>query len=350
MRLTLCLPGLLLPAQALRDTASDLPLPALALLLGRGRVVPTPAGTSHGWLAASLDLPALPAAALRVLGSGGVPGDADWLCLDPVHLKVHRRGLTLGDPTDLDLSDAEDAALRAALAPVFADFGELIGGAPGHWHIQLTAPCALDTLPLPQAAGYDVDPAYPGGASGTAWRRQLSEAQTVLHAHAVNRERAAAGRPVINALWPWGQGALPAPCRLDYDLVATRDAVVVGLAQRCNVAVRTPPKRYEDAAGSRLVLLDDLARPARQLEAMAWRDALSRLEQDWFSPLVDALRARRCKALTLVGFGAGKGFELQVSATDLWKIWRGPQPLADLAHFAEPTAPGEPAELHGPAR
>jgi hypothetical protein len=42
------------------------------------------------------------------------------------------------------------------------------------------------------------------------WRHAINEAQMVLHAHPVNQARQAAGQPVVNSLWPWGGGRLPA--------------------------------------------------------------------------------------------------------------------------------------------
>jgi hypothetical protein len=331
MRLTLCLPGLLLPRQALLDTAGDLELPALSRLLGHGRRTQCGGADLYGWLAQQAGLPALPAAPLRLLGADGLPGDSNWLCLDPVHLKVHRRGVTLADPRKLALDAAEDAGLRATLAPLFAGVGELVGGAPGEWHLRLAAPAALLTVALPQAAGYDVDPLHPGGDDGKAWRTLLAEAQTLLHAHPVNRAREAAGQPVINSLWPWGQGTLPAPRPLAFTAVAADDRVALGWARHCGAATTAPAAAYADGSGTVLVVLEDLAGPARDLDALRWREALTRLEGAWFAPLVAALRSRRCTALTLAGFGVDHSVELQVAPVDLWKFWRAPRALPEFA-------------------
>lgn len=327
MRLTVCLPGLLLPPQALLDSAGDLPLPALATLLGRGRVRRRLPAGDHAWLAEAVGLPALPAAALRMLAVGGDPGQAHWLCLDPVHLKVHRRGIVLDDPATLALDADEDAALRAALAPLFGELGALAGGAVGQWHLRLAEPATLETVPLPQAAGRDIDP---GQRLPARWRSLLAEAQTALHAHPVNRRREAAGKPAANSLWPWGGGALPARMSSPWSAVATRDPVVAGLARHLGASLAPVPARFADATAD-LVVLDELTGPARSLDALAWREALSGLERDWFAPLAHALRSGGVDGVTLAGFGGDGGIEVELTRIDLWKFWRRPRGLAEVA-------------------
>ena len=331
MRLTLCLPGLLLPRQALLDTVADLELPALSGLLGRGRLHRDAPAAHYDRLMQRWNLGDFPAAALRLLGEGGAPGDACWLGLDPVHLSVDRRGVKLDDPAELALNAAEDAALRATLAPLFADLGELSAAVPGHWHLRLASHCELVTLPLPQAAGYGVDPALPGGHDGMRWRRLLAEAQTLLHDHAVNREREAAGRPGVNSLWPWGPGQLATPLSAPFDAVWSDDPLLRGLAHASGLAGRKPPPAYENAAGHILAVIDDLTGPARSLDAFDWRATLARLEQDWFAPVANALRHGRCKALHIAAFGPDASLELDVARSDLLKFWRRPLPLTRLA-------------------
>lgn len=331
MRLTLCLPGLLLPHQALIDTVSDLELPALSHLLGRGRLHRDMPAAHYDRMMQRWDLDALPAAALRLLGEGGNPGDAEWLCLDPVHFSVHRRGVKLDDPTALDLSADEDAALRAALAPFLADLGELTATAPGHWYLRLRTSCELVTTALPDAAGKPVDPVLPGGHDGMPWRQRLAEAQVLLHGHAVNRAREAAGRPTIDSLWPWGQGRLARPLARPFDTLWSTDPVAQGLGRASGIAVGATPQRFEDAAGSVLAIVGDLAAPARSLDALAWREALERLEAHWFAPTVAALRSGRCTGLHLAAFGPDASLDLDVGRSDLLKIWRRPLALARLA-------------------
>ncbi len=332
MRLTLCLPGLLLPRQALLDTVSDFQLPALMRLLGQGRLhrdIPT---AHYVRVMQRWELEELPAAALRLFGEGGEPEADDWICLDPVHLGVDRRGVKLEDPAQLALTAAEDADLRAAVAPLFAGLGELSATRPGHWHLRLAGGgFALVTRALPDAIGGYVDPALPGGHDGADWRRLLAEAQIVLHAHPVNRARDAAGRPTVDHLWPWGEGRLQGRFAAPFDALWTHDSVLLGLARASSIAGRPPPAAFEKAPGNVAVVVDDLATPARRLDALAWRETLARIERDWLAPAVDAVMRGRCSSLHVAAFGADASLDIDVSRLDLLKFWRRPQPLARLA-------------------
>ncbi|MGE5466029.1 MAG: hypothetical protein ACM3Y9_01265 [Ignavibacteria bacterium] len=331
MRLTLCLPGLLLPRQALRDTVSDLRLPALMRLLGRGRLHRDVPAAHYVRVMQRWDLEELPAAALRVLGEGHEPGGDDWLCLDPVHLDVDRRGVRLADPEALALSAEEDAALREAVAPLFSDHGELSATRPGHWHLRLREDSPLVTQPLPDAIAQYLDPALPGGEAGARWRRLLAEAQPLLHAHPVNRARETGGRMTVNHLWPWGEGRIPASVQAPFDALWSRDPVMLGLARASGIPGGTPPPRFEAAQGSVVAVVDDLVAAARGLDALAWRDTLTRIETDWIAPALEAVAAGRCSSLHLAGFGPDMSIDIDLTRFDLLKFWRSPQPLARLA-------------------
>ncbi len=209
--LTLIVPGLIWTRQALADLTYDLPLPAFTTLLGRGRLRHLPPRSTAALLAEASGLTApLPSAALRwraLNEASGTDENCDWLCLDPVRLRLDQRSVTVNDPQHLDLSGEESAALAVSLAPTFAGLGQLEVVSPGHWNLRLLAG-APAFQPLPEAAGRAASP-LPLDAAYAPWRHALNEAQMVLHAHPVNQARDAAGKPVINSLWPWGGGRLP---------------------------------------------------------------------------------------------------------------------------------------------
>lgn len=344
MRLTLFVPGLFLPGEVHADTVHDLAAPALALIAGRGRRGSPPAD----WLAAAFGLPApLPAAALRKLGAGEAAtaneprhrqaAEGEILCIDPVHWKVSREGVTLDDPARLALDAAEAQALIAAIQPLFADWGEIAASAPERWEMRLARPPALETRPLPEAIGRPVDPRLPAGADGREWRARLAEAQTVLHAHPVNRTREDQGRPTINSLWPWGQGALPQASRSDFTAAWSADPLVAGLCALAGIPCAAPPDCFAPAAGHLLCCNETLAQPARALDAFAWRGALLALEEHWLAPALAALRSGRLRELRLIGTrhgGAPATAAFTLTRGDLLRFWRRPQPLASLTEAA----------------
>ena len=332
--LTLIVPGLIWTRQALADLTFDLPLPAFTTLLGRGRLTQRPPQGSTELLAEFTGLAApLPAAALRRFALREHPGEANWLCLDPVRLNFHERSLIVDDPRHLQLSDEEATALAVALAPTLAALGQLEVLSPGSWNLRLhaTAPAFQD---LHDAAGRSAAP-LPSGPAHAPWRHALNEAQMVLHAHPVNQARQAAGLPVVNSLWPWGGGRLPEPDGLPsvalHDALWSNDPVVQGIARLLQIDDAALPAGYSGrAARAPLAVMDALEHSARTGDAIAWRDELARFEADWLAPLLGALRAGRLDALRLLAPGDLAAAELQVSRRDLWKFWRKPRALAEM--------------------
>jgi hypothetical protein len=329
MHLTLLVPGLLLPVEILENTAYDLTASTLSLILGSGER----RALEADWLPTAFGLDHVPAGALRKVGAGRT-ASGEWICLDPVRWHVASEGVTLDDPSKLDLNEAESAALIEAVQPLFVDWGELSASAPGRWELQLKKGIALETQPLPTAIHQAIDPRLPGGADGSAWRLLLAEAQTILHAHPVNRQREADNRPTVNSLWPWGQGRLPDAIQANFKLVLSDDPVVAGLCAHAGMPCLLPPDRYQPANGRVLVILDSLATSARTLEALAWREALLTFERNWLAPAIVALKRGECTELRLIGTrvgGAPASVAYALKRSDLLRFWRKPRPLTELA-------------------
>ncbi len=331
--LTLIVPGLIWTRQALADLTYDLPLPAFTTLLGRGRLRRRPPQTGTAALAEILGLATpLPAAALRRFALHDHPGDADWLCLDPVRLSIQQYSLIVDDPQQLKLTDEESSALADSLAPVLAGLGHLEVISAQAWNLKLTAP-APAFQPLPEATGRAAA-LLPLDAAYTPWRHAINEAQMLLHVHPVNSAREAAGQAVVNSLWPWGGGRLPdsSDCISAHDLLWSDDPVAQGIARLQQFDCVPLPAAFA-AAGTRrpLAVYEALEQPARVGDALVWRDELARFEADWLLPAVDALRSGRLDALRLLAPGDSASAELQVSRGDLWKFWRKPCALSELA-------------------
>lgn len=332
--LTLIVPGLIWTRQALADLTGDLPLPAFSALLGHGRLTRHPPQGSTELLAAAAGIaPPLPAAALRWLALRDHPGTADWLCLDPVRLDFHERRLIVDDPRHLQLSAEEAAALAVSLAPTLAELGSLEVLAPDRWNLRLhtAAPVFQD---LREAIGRAAV-ALPPHAAYAPWRKAISEAQTVLHAHPVNQARADAGKPVANSLWPWGGGRLPEAApgagSVRHDALWSDDAVAQGIARLLQIDGRPLPARFADNAWRMpLAMIEALESPARRGDALAWRAQLSWLEAAWLAPVQQALGSGRLDALRLIAPGDEGCTELRVDRRDLWKFWRKPAALTAL--------------------
>lgn len=324
--LHLLLPGLLWPARALQDMVFDLSLPALSWLLGRGRVEFAAAPDTLQWQAAVVGLPQLPVAALRI-ASQALEASDRWLCLDPIHLRVERTQLIVEDPAALQLSPAEAADLKADLAPLLAELGELHLGSAHEWHLHLHVASDIRTTPLPDAIGLNGDSLMPSASNVRLWRRLLNEVQMTLHEHPVNQARQARGLPPVNSLWPWGEGAFDVAAAPEWQVIHATGSQWQGLARHLGSEWQNAPHAYRPTAGKTLVLLNTLDTAARQRDAMQWRHAMQTLEQDWFAPLQQALQNGSLQQLVLHGQGAGQCLTATVKRSDCLRFWRRPVAL-----------------------
>ncbi|HEY8857512.1 MAG TPA: hypothetical protein VIM43_09170 [Rugosibacter sp.] len=345
--LTFIVPGLIWPHQALLDLTRGLShdptqhhaLPAFSTLLGRGELTRLPPCTLHQAVSRVFDLASpLPAAALRglALGAQESSNTDDWLCLDPIHLRVEQTRLCVEDPQLLGLSAAEAESLAVSLAPTFSALGTLQILTPGTWNFRLNKNTPALTL-LPPLAEHIARAALPlpKGEATAPWRHAINEANMVLHTHPVNLAREAAGKLTINTLWPWGNGCLPVSAikmAPPFEAFRGNEIVAQGAAIHQGIPVKNLPSHFENLMiHNALILLDPLELPARSGDTDAWRAALLRLETDWFAPLLASLKRGQIKQLCLIASGEAASFELNIRRHHLWQFWRSAAPLTVLA-------------------
>src|SRR6185503_10052242 len=261
-------------------------LPALELLLARGRCASASAQRAEDWLRDAFELgdDPLPAGALSVLGAGGEPGDALWARADPVHLQLMRDRLILVPGAALDVTREEADALAAALG-----FQVLT---PTAWaaRVDFTA----EAPPPLEMAGREVEL-----RSHSPAHAALNEAQMALHEHPVNAAREARGVPAVNSVWLWGSGRAPKAALGRWKSVSADDPLALGLARLAGAQHNPAAASADDwlrrmpEDGRHLVLLDELRVP------VDYQEKLARLERDWFAPLLAALRAGRIGMVTI---------------------------------------------------
>lgn len=211
----------------------------------------------------------LPWAAVHARQDGLEPSDLAWGELTPAHWHVGAEQVSLGDPAQLGLAEAESRALLEAVRPLFEDEGwTLAWGAPLRWY---GAHASLDGLPcasVDRVVGRSVDLWLRGEGSGAGdprlrrLRRLQNEVQMLLHTHPVNQQREDRGALPVNSFWLSGCG-------------------------------RARPLRRPDD----LQLLDTLRAPALAEDWTAWAEAWRGLDA---GPIEAAWQhARRGQALRL---------------------------------------------------
>ncbi|TDR73931.1 hypothetical protein [Paludibacterium purpuratum] len=334
MHLTLSIPGLSwLDAHDAAAVAADLSLPALATLLGRGRLTIAPCRRSVR-LGAPFGLAQLPMAQAAADLDGLSTHGRYWLLADPVTWRIDRDRALLADAGVMRIDRQEADALIEALNRHFADDGLLFHApAPARWYVSLSAAPDAGFHSLPDVVGENVDDFLPHGPDGLMLSRMLNEAQMLLFTHPVNEAREARGEPRINSLWLWGAGELP-PLMRSAALYSDQPLQAV-LAQLDGGEARAVPWSFAALEAetpwpaSAWVELDRLLGAAQYRDSWGWREALLVLEQDWFAPLLQALRQGSLRGVTLLSHGE-LAIEAHVGRGDLWKFWRRPRTLSSL--------------------
>ncbi len=128
--------------------------------------------------------------------------------MTPVHLHLGTEQVTMTDPDTLSLDDADARALFDALQPLFADEGfDLLWGAALRWYLVHDSLADWPAASLDRVIGRNIDPWLTDAPGARLWPRLQSEAQMLLHAHAVNTRREAQGLSPVNSVWLSGCGA-----------------------------------------------------------------------------------------------------------------------------------------------
>jgi hypothetical protein len=339
MHCHLVVPDLFWPDREARDVYAGLATPALALIIARGRKVPSAVEGLDGWLARRFDLDPdapLPAGPYRLDGDGGAPGDGGtWLCADPVHLRVDRDRLVLADAALLAVTPDESAAIVESLDRHFAPAGyRFVAPAPERWYLRSERPVDVAMTPLELARGRTLDAIFPEGPAGGKWRALVNEAQMLLHDHPVNARREAHGQPAINSIWPWGAGVWRTlKARVGGRWLA--DAPLPrGLARAASLPCGMLPQGFDamiaeqPSEGVVHVVLEAPMQAVARGDRDAWQAAITAVETDWAAPALAALRARRIGMVSVHAPGAGHCLDVETAGGDLRYFWRRPRALA----------------------
>jgi hypothetical protein len=279
-------------------------LPALELLLARGRATRAEPQGAAAWLGRACGLDPVPAGALTA-------GEAGFrLRADPVHYRVLRDRVVILPPAALDAPAAD--ALVATLNRHFAGRRAFRAVTTRAW-VMTSAPAPIDAPPAAEVFGRDLAECLPAAP----WPALLNEIQMALHDHPANEGREAAA----NGVWLWGAGELPAAVRAPWRSIASGDALARGLARAAGIEAHAAPR----AAAEWLAALPGEGRHLAQLGALE-----SAMDDAWFAPLLEALRAGRLGMLTLHAPEAGLAVE--AARLDLRRFWRRARPLDSHAH------------------
>jgi len=310
-------------------------LPALEMLLARGRCTSNASQHLEAWLRDAFGLGDTPlaAGALTLLGAGGDPGADCWSRADPVDLRLLRDRVILVPGAALQVKREEAEALCAALNAHFGSRMQTRVVAPDRWVARFEKEIDIDAEAPVELSGRDVELSRPGGPGGSFSHKMLNEAQMVLHSHPVNEAREARGEPAVNSVWLWGGGRLPKVGTEHWHSVSADDPLALGLARAASIRHRPLGRSAAEwldrmpEEGRYLMVLDPLRVPLALGASGEYQDAVAAIERDWAAPLLAALRQGRVGMVSIHVPDAGECASYETIRGDLRRFWRRPKAL-----------------------
>lgn len=332
-QLTIVLPFALPMAELAKDLIRAMNAPALAALLSRtnshsviiddssGRALP-----HENWLARALGLQrdnAGPAPFAQAAMRGyGLPTDGGcWFLVHPVTIQIARKHLQMDDPRHLTLDEADGRALFDAARPYFDELGTpLVYGDARTWFVRADDWAGLDTASPDAATGHNLSDWTPQGANALPSRKLQNEVQMLWYENAVNEARQQRGLGVINSFWMWGGAAQPAPKSVP---------VFTSGVPPWTAALAEPARRdatldaiLNEKLAQALVVVGSLSADGLAEDWSSWLMHMQQLEQQWFVPLLAAVKDGRIGSLKLVLSNRDRHAEFSTSKNAQRKFWR----------------------------
>ena len=334
MPLDLIIPDLLLHPSA-PESMLGLRLPWVERWLVRAERQRIALRGLNAWLARAFSLAEPPPVGAVTLAADDKPAPGTWLRADPVHLRIAGDAVILHDAAALEITADEAAHLLAALQSHFAVDGiEFSAPVPDRWYARVPDGEDPRTTALEEAVGRNVFGLLPKGSGRINWGSAITEAQMVLAAHPANAAREAAGKPPINSVWFWGEGAAPATVTSPYALAYAGDPFAVGLARLAGIRAlpaATSLDRVDAVRPEEWVLAvdDRLTAAVRAGDEARWIDAARALDDSWFARLGEA--AQRFEGMRLVLPGPRDTLVATISPGARWRWFRKRKALATHA-------------------
>ncbi|WP_432377505.1 hypothetical protein [Duganella sp. P38] len=332
--ITLALPFALPPPELAPDLVRALQAPALAALLARNsnsrydvfdndsRVLP-----HEAWLAHQLGLSGAPdgaatgaplaTACMRGCGLGAQAAQGHWFLLQPAHVQISRTHMLLTELRSLQVSEADSRGLYEIARPYFEDAGKtLLHGAPGLWFMRADDWGGLNTASPDVTTTQSMTDWLPEGEHARDFRRLQNEVQMLWHEHPVNQARQARGLQPINSCWLWGGAGPAAP--------AASVAIGDGTPWMNALAASTQPTAQQLIAQPGTLMLAGLIAPAQAGDWADWLARMQQLEQQWFAPLLAALKDGRIGGVRLVLSHRYGSTTVASSKLAQYQFWRKP--------------------------
>ncbi|BCN93406.1 hypothetical protein THMIRHAM_11910 [Thiomicrorhabdus immobilis] len=345
---TLWIPGLLdaLRVKEAQASLKDLKLPALQTLLAKADKFAVKPQSFYEQASFLFHQPGcLPIAVTKASAElDEFNPNHFWLSVDPVQMIPDRDTLVLVPGKALQITEQESKALLQKFNAHFAeDKVELIWASSQHWYLSIVQPVDIQTTDIEKLAYQSVNAFYPKGNAAQYWRQLLNETQMLFYTHPVNEARREQGWPEINSVWVWGEGKIEADkllIRTDAS-IHSNHAYLQGMANLTQSHYCAEPESYQawlnQIAGfsdpgngeidKHFICLDSVADKLDNLQLDEWLTLLQQLEENWFAPLLQALKRDEIDSLLL---DLGQEYRAHLKPSHLNRFWRFKKPLNSL--------------------
>jgi hypothetical protein len=279
--------------------------------LARGRVVRVARGELLSQVLPVLDMvpPLEGFGALRLWGQTGTRPPGWVAAADPVFLEARLDHLVL-HRIDAQLDDTDVLELFEELQRKLATDGTLgftCAGTLGYVHRDRPMTTARGSPSLAQ--GDSPGDFMPTGEQARAHDRLQGEVQMSLYESDVNRRRADAGKPPVNALWIWGGGYAPRPSEGTLPQLYSDDPLFRGYWRSMSAAADAWPADLSACLESS---------PGRFVAVLPEASAATELDAH-LAVLRRMLQRGRLRSVTLV---FGDGLRADIDRWDALRLWR----------------------------
>ena len=234
-----------------------------------------------------------PYAAISAIGNDFAGDQGWWLRVDPVELLVDAGNICLVGRDHLRLEDSEANQLMASLNSLLKEDNLLLhAGTPQEWYLHLPAAPLIATYPLYEVIAKDIRAYLPFGAEQKWWHKLFTELQMLLFNHDVNLQRQSQNKPIINSVWPWGEGEITKPYPLvQFNGIWTDSFFVKGMHMLSNQEI---PFYFQ-----KKIVLQDIKEPGNYLITMDHHQYDSATLNALLTQLIENTYDRHIRRLTL---------------------------------------------------
>lgn len=345
MNLQLVIPDLFWPERSQHQIYSDLALLKLEKILSKSSQEIFSPQSLDAWLCQSFgvdkqqcDWPIAPIMAQSDSDHTIDPGLDFWMRADPVHLRIEQNHILLADSQAFKISAEESQQLVQTINQSLNDPNiHLLALQPSRWYLRCREIPKFETYTLSDVTCRNINDYLPKSAGGAMWNKVFNEIQMILHENPINQKRETLEELPINSVWFWGGGVMPQEkIESPFNHVWSNDGLAKALALHGNAVWEKIPAKGDEFLqkakdGTHLVVLDSLYSKARYRNAYEWREALKEMEEEWFSPLYNALTDKMLNQIDLVSLGPNTTHTFRIKPSDLWKFWRAIKSMPSLS-------------------